>query len=56
MSKYVRDVSFSCDKLTLFEGLFLKSIIEAIGKGKIVSIETEEDFEKRIKKENKNEQ
>ena len=45
--KYKRDVTFTCDNLTLWEGLFLKSIAEAISKGKNIIIETYEDFEKR---------
>jgi hypothetical protein len=49
--KYVRDVTFKCDNLTLFEGIFLKSIVEAFQRGKEVKIETDEDFEKRMKHE-----
>jgi hypothetical protein len=48
---YVRDVTFKCENLTLFEGLFLKSVVEAFQKGKEVKIETDEEFEKRIKHE-----
>ena len=46
---YSRDVTFSCDNLTLWEGLFLKSVVEAISKGKQIVIESDEDFEKRTK-------
>jgi hypothetical protein len=49
--KYVRDVTFTCGNLTLFEGIFLKTIVEAFQKGKQVKIETDEDFEKRMKHE-----
>ena len=49
--KYVRDVTFKCDNLTLFEGIFLKSIVEAFQRGKKVNIETDEEFEVRIKHE-----
>jgi hypothetical protein len=49
--KYIRDVTFKCDNLTLFEGIFLKSIVEAFQRGKEVKIETDEDFEKRMKHE-----
>jgi len=48
---YVRDVTFKCDNLTLFEGIFLKTIVEAFQKGKEVKIETDEEFEKRMKYE-----
>jgi hypothetical protein len=44
---YLRDVTFECKELTLFEGLFLKNIVDAISKGKKVLIESDEDFEKR---------
>lgn len=44
---YLRDVTFKCDELTLFEGLFLKSVVDAMSKGKKVDIESDEDFEKR---------
>ena len=47
-NSYKRDVTFNCDNLTLWEGLLLKSIIEAINKGKKIIIESDEDFEKRI--------
>ncbi len=46
---YSRDVTFNCDNLTLWEGLFLKIIVEAISKGKEITIESDEDFEKRTK-------
>jgi len=46
--KYERDVTFACDRLTLWEGLLLKSIVEAVNKGKKIIIESDEDFEKRI--------
>jgi hypothetical protein len=49
--KYVRDVTFNCDNLTLWEGIFLKTIVEAFQKGKKVKIETDEEFEARIKHE-----
>jgi hypothetical protein len=49
--KYVRDVTFKCDNLTLFEGIFLKTIVEAFQKGKQVKIETDEEFEARIEHE-----
>jgi hypothetical protein len=49
--KYIRDVTFKCDNLTLFEGIFLKSVVEAFQRGKEVKIETDEDFEKRMKHE-----
>ena len=49
--KYVRDVTFKCDNLTLFEGIFLKYIVEAFQRGKKVKIETDEEFEARIKHE-----
>jgi hypothetical protein len=49
--KYIRDVTFTCDNLTLFEGIFLKAIVEAFQKGKEVKIETDEQFEARIKHE-----
>jgi hypothetical protein len=49
--KYVRDVTFKCDNLTLFEGIFLKCIVEAFQRGKEVNIETDEEFEARIKHE-----
>ena len=45
--KYERDVTFTCDNLTLWEGMFLKFIAEAISKGKKIEIESDEDFEKR---------
>ena len=45
--KYERDVKFNCDNLTLWEGLYLKTIVEAISKGKKIEIESDEDFEKR---------
>ena len=45
--KYPRDVTFNCDNLTLWEGLYLKTIVEAISKGKKIEIESDEDFEKR---------
>jgi hypothetical protein len=48
---YLRDVTFTCDNLTLFEGIFLKSIVEAFQRGKEVVIETDEEYEKRIKHE-----
>lgn len=48
---YVRDVTFTCTNLTLFEGIFLKLIVEAFQKGKEVKIETDEEFEARIKHE-----
>lgn len=51
VQSYVRDVTFNCDNLTLFEGLFLNSVVEAFQKGKKVKIETDEEFEKRIKHE-----
>lgn len=50
--KHVRDVTFTCDNLTLFEGIFLKIIVEAWQKGKQVKIETDEDFEKRMQNDN----
>ena len=49
--KYVRDVTFTCDNLTLFEGIFLKSVVDAFQRGKEVKIETDEQFEARIKHE-----
>ena len=49
--KYVRDITFTCDNLTLWEGIYLKTIVEAFQKGKQVKIETDEDFEKRMKHE-----
>lgn len=48
---YKRDVSFQCEELTLWEGMFLKDIVEAISKGKKIQIESDEDFEKRTKTE-----
>jgi hypothetical protein len=47
--RYIRDVTFTCDNLTLFEGIFLKSIVEAFQRGKEVKIETDEQFEVRMK-------
>ena len=44
---YPRDVTFSCDNLTLWEGMFLKAVAEAISKGKEIVIESDEDFDKR---------
>lgn len=52
--RYVRDVTFTCDNLTLFEGLFLKSIVDAIQRGKQVKIETDEAFEARLSEARKN--
>lgn len=49
--KYARDVTFKCDNLTLFEGIFLKAIVEAFQRGKKVTLETDEEFEARIKHE-----
>jgi hypothetical protein len=49
--RYVRDVTFKCDNLTLWEGIFLKSIVEAFQRGKEVKIETDEQFEARMKNE-----
>ena len=49
--KHVRDVTFKCDNLTLFEGIFLKAIVEAFQQGKKVKIETDAEFEARIKHE-----
>jgi hypothetical protein len=46
---YPRDVTFSCDNLTLWEGMFLKAVAEAISKGKQITIESDEDFEKKMK-------
>ena len=51
---YVRDVTFKCENLTLFEGVFLRSVVEALEKGKEVKIETDEEFKKRIKNEHTN--
>ena len=51
MSKHRRDVTFRCDNLTLFEGVFLKLIVEAWQKGKEIKIETDEEFETRIQHE-----
>ena len=48
--QYKRDVTFTCDKLTLWEGLLLKHVVEAFSKGKIVHLESDEDFEKRMSK------
>jgi len=48
---YPRDVTFSCDNLTLWEGMFLKAVAEAISKGKQIVIESDEDFEKRTENE-----
>mgnify|MGYP003344507018 FL=1 len=48
---YTRDVTFSCDNLTLWEGMFLKAVAEAISKGKQITIESDEDFEKKMKNE-----
>jgi hypothetical protein len=49
--RYVRDVTFECDNLTLWEGILLKDIVEAFQKGKKIKIETDEEFEARIKHE-----
>lgn len=49
--RHVRDVTFKCDNLTLWEGIFLKSIVEAFQRGKEVKIETDDEFEARIKHE-----
>jgi hypothetical protein len=51
VQRYVRDVTFECDNLTLWEGMLLKDIVEALSKGKKVKIETDEEFEARIKHE-----
>lgn len=48
---YARDVTFTCDNLTLFEGIFLKAIVEAFQKGKEVKIETDEELKVRIQHE-----
>ena len=45
--KYERDVTFTSGNLTLWEGLLLKSVVDAISKGKIIVVETDEAFEKR---------
>jgi hypothetical protein len=47
--RYIRDVKFTCDNLTLWEGILLKSIVEAFQRGKEVKIETDEQFEVRMK-------
>lgn len=49
--RYVRDVTFECANLTLWEGILLKDIVEAFQKGKKVKIETDDEFEARIKHE-----
>jgi hypothetical protein len=46
IKNYKRDVIFNCDNLTLWEGLLLKSVVDAINKGKKIIIESDEDFEK----------
>ena len=51
---YVRDVTFKCENLTLFESLFLRSVVEALEKSKKVKIETNEEFEKRMNYERTN--
>ena len=48
VQRYVRDVTFECDNLTLWEGILLKDIVEAFQKGKKVKIETDEEFEARV--------
>jgi hypothetical protein len=47
--RYIRDVTFTCDNLTLWEGILLKSVVEAFQRGKEVKIETDEQFEVRMK-------
>lgn len=49
--QFVRDVTFTCGNLTLFEGIFLKLIVEAFQKGKKVTLETDEQYELRMKNE-----
>ena len=49
MKKYARDVTFTCTGLTLFEGWFLKTVVEMLKKGRKVVIESEEAFEQRTK-------
>ena len=49
VDRYIRDVKFTCDNLTLWEGILLKSIVEAFQRGKEVKIETDEQFEVRMK-------
>lgn len=46
--QYERDVTFTCDNLTLWEGIFLKQIVEGFSKGKIIHLESDEEFEKRM--------
>ena len=36
--KYERDVTFTSGNLTLWEGLLLKSVVDAISKGKIIVV------------------
>lgn len=50
---FSRDVSFSCtyENLTIYEGLYLKSLIEAFRKKKIILFETDPEFERRKAKE-----
>ena len=49
MTKHTRDLTFTCTGLTLFEGWFLKTVVEMLKKGRKVVIESEEAFEKRTK-------
>lgn len=47
--KCERDVKFTCDNLTLWEGLLLKDVAAAISKGKTIVVEPDDAFEKRTK-------
>lgn len=50
---FSRDVSFSCtyDNLTIWEAMYLKSLIAAFRDKKIILFETDPEFERRKAKE-----